>query len=379
MLQIWMPEADGTWHWSIGERWQSAYTLEQLIQDIQAHHGEEATVFFPSRDVQIIQQNMPKAQYKQLGAEGVKYLLEEYVLSSIDQMKVLHHFQAPDQLTILGISNHRLETLQHALSLIPVKLVSLLPDFLILPVPDAEQTLIGYIEERLLFRSNTWVGGSIDDLSVFLDYQVENQNYKISNLTASQMQSLSARATQEQLESFHYEGVELARPKQHPWNVLPKMKEQHASTGYWKACAAVLTVLIVTQLAYDATRWYQNKKVADQIAVQAVDQFKYWFGMNYPVTEQTLRSQFEYQLNTNKQADAQALSLLSRIGPVLMQQQIVANQVVYEANSLNMLLKANSAEALQTLTQQLNQQGFKVELGNIQPTTGGAIGMVKIQ
>ena len=97
------------------------------------------------------------------------------------------------------------------------------------------------------------------------------------------------------------------------------------------------------------------------------------------MTEQTLRSQFEYQLKMNKQADAQALSLLSRVGPVLMQQQIVANQVVYEANSLNMQLKANSAEALQTLTQQLNQQGFQVELGNIQPTTGGAIGMVKIQ
>jgi general secretion pathway protein L len=38
-------------------------------------------------------------------------LLEEYVLSSIDQMKVLQHFQAPEQLTVLGISKHRLETL----------------------------------------------------------------------------------------------------------------------------------------------------------------------------------------------------------------------------------------------------------------------------
>ncbi len=35
---------------------------------------------FQACDVQIIQQNMPKAQYKQLGAEGVKYLLEEYAI-----------------------------------------------------------------------------------------------------------------------------------------------------------------------------------------------------------------------------------------------------------------------------------------------------------
>ncbi len=35
----------------------------------------------------------------------------------------------------------------------------------------------------------------------------------------------------------------------------------------------------------------------------------------------------------------------------------------YEASMLNMELKANSAEVLQTLTNQLKQQGFKVELG----------------
>lgn len=379
MLQIWMPEANGIWHWSDGGRWQSAHTLEHLIQDIQAYHGKEATVFFPSRDVQIIQQNMPKAQYKQLGVEGLKYLLEEFVLSSIEQMKVLHHFQAPEQLTILGIAHHRVETLQHALSLIPVQLVSLLPDFLILPEPTADHMIVGCIEGRLLFRCNTWFGGSIDELSVFLDYQRADQHYKICNLTAAQMQSLNACVTQEHIEVFHYEQAVLLRAKQHPWNVLPKVKEQPVAMGYWKACAAVLMVLIVTQLTYDATRWYQNKKIADQMAVQAIEQFKYWFGAQYPVTEQTLRSQFDYQLKLSRQADTQALALLSRVGPVLMQQQIVAQQVIYDANTLTMQLKANSAEALQNLTQQLGQQGFQVELGNIQPAAGGAIGMVKIQ
>ena len=44
-------------------------------------------------------------------------------------------------------------------------------------------------------------------------------------------------------------------------------------------------------------------------------------------------------------------------GPVLMQNQIVANRVSYDANTLNMELSANSAATLQALTQQLNQQG----------------------
>jgi general secretion pathway protein L len=62
------------------------------------------------------------------------------------------------------------------------------------------------------------LGGSIDDLAVFLDYQAANQKYKICNFSASHMHSLNASVTQ-QLESFHYEWTALPRAKQHPWNL----------------------------------------------------------------------------------------------------------------------------------------------------------------
>ena len=141
----------------------------------------------------------------------------------------------------------------------------------------------------------------------------------------------------------------------------------------------MLLAALMVQFIYDATRWYKYKKVADQTAVQAIDQYKYWFGQSSRVTEQNLKSQFESHVRLNKSANTQALQLLSRVGPVLMQNQIVANRINYDASVLNMELKANSAAALQTLTQQLNQQGFLVELGNIQPNGTGAIGLVKIQ
>ncbi len=113
-------------------------------------------------------------------------------------------------------------------------------------------------------------------------------------------------------------------------------------------CSCFGCGLIITQFSYDAVRWYQYKKVANITAAQAIDQFKYWFGQSYPVTEQTLKSQFESQLRQSQTGNAQALSLLSRVGPVLMQNQIFANRVSYEASMLNMELKANSAEVLQT-------------------------------
>ena len=379
MLYLWIPEANGVWQWSNGEIWNTAHTLEQLIQDIQGQHGEEAVVFFPSRHVQILQQTLPKSQYKKMGNEGVKYLLEEYVVLPVDAMKVLHQFQLPDQIYVMGIAHSTLETLQHALNLIPVKVAALLPDFLVLPVPEANQRIIAQVGGRLLVREAEYMGQSLDDLSLYLDYQPKDLQYKVSKLDQAQLSSLEALTTQEQLESFQYAIPVLKKPKQHPFNVLPKAKSDGALSGYWKACAAVFLGILVLQFSYDAVRWYQYKKVANQTAMQAIDQFKYWFGQNYPVTEQNIKSQFEGQLRQSQIADTHALQLMSRVGPVLMQNQIVAQRVNYDASVLSLELKANSSETLNGLSKQLSQQGFKVELGNIQASGTGAIGLVRVQ
>ena len=71
--------------------------------------------------------------------------------------------------------------------------------------------------------------------------------------------------------------------------------------------------------------------------------------------------------------------MLSRVGPILMQHQIIANQINYEASILNMDLVAKTSDSLQTLVKQLNQQGFKAELGNVQTQGATVIGLVKIQ
>lgn len=375
-----MPEANEAWQWSQGEFWQSALSLEQLIQDLQPFAVQEATVFFPSRHAQMLQQQLNKTQYKQLGQEGIKYLLEEYIVFPIDCMKILHHFQNPDQLTLLGISQHLIETWQHSLSLLPTRITALLPDFYAAPRPQqSDETILLDLHGRLLVRESEWMGCSIEDLPLYLDYQEVSRNYTVANLNAVQLNSLQARVTQDQIHGFEYHFAELNKPKQHPFNVLPKLKSETKISGYWKACAAVLFAILIVQFGYDASRWYKNKKVADETALQAVSQFKYWFGQNYPVTEQTLKSQFEFQMRSNQIGQNAGLQLLSRVGPVLMQNKIIADRVSYDASILDLDLKANSSAVLQNLTQQLNQQGFKVELGNIQPNGLGVIGSVKIQ
>ena len=379
MLYIWMPETNGTWYWSAGENWLQAHSLEQLIQDLQAHNGKEAVVYFPSRNAQVLQQPMTKAHYKQLGQEGVKYLLEEYVTLPIDHMKVVHHFQN-DQLNVMGVAQSTIETWQHALNLLPIQIAAFLPDFLILPTPEKNQVVIVNLYDHLLIRESEWSGNSVDDLGLFLEFQTPETQYKLANLNSSELASVLAASNQDQYTEFSYQFQPLLKAKQHPFNVLPKSKNAEVQwSGYWKASALILFAVILVQLGYDALRWSKLKKVADQTAVQAVDQYKYWFGENSRVTEQNIKSQFESQLRMSQLGDTQALSLLSRVGPILMQKQIIAQQVNYDASTLAMSLKAKSADDLQGLTQQLNQQGFQAELGNVQADSVGAIGVVKVK
>ncbi|AWL29194.1 general secretion pathway protein GspL [Acinetobacter defluvii] len=380
MLYLWMPEADGVWQWSRGEEWKSAASLEQLIQELKANQAEEAVVYFPSREVQILQQTLSKEQYKKLGQEGLKYLLEEYVIVPIDQMKVFSHFQAPNQVTVLGINQHAVTTMQHSLSLLPIKIVSLLPDFLVLPVPTENQTVLANLNGRLLVRENEWMGNSVDDLGLYLEFAPKEQQYKYAQLSAEQLENVFAITTSDHLEQFNYQFVVPKKPKNHPFNVLPKAKQESGGiSGYWKACAMLCVALILVQLSYDALRWVKLRKVADQTAVIAIDQYKSWFGENSRVTEQNIKSQFESNLRLSQSANTQALQLLSRVGPILMQHQIVANKVNYDTAILNMDLVANSSDKLQALVQQLNQQGFKAELGTIQTQGASVIGLVKIQ
>lgn len=64
--------------------------------------------YFPEPSCANFAADLAQSQYKKMGNDGIKYLLEEYVVLPVDAMKVLHHFQQPDQISIIGIANLRL-------------------------------------------------------------------------------------------------------------------------------------------------------------------------------------------------------------------------------------------------------------------------------
>ncbi|WP_407411038.1 type II secretion system protein GspL [Acinetobacter sp.] len=379
MLHIWMPENDGLWHWSQDGQWSQAIALEQLIRELSVYQGQAAVVYFPSRHVQLLQQQMSKSHYKQLGAVGASYLLEEYVVLPLDAMLVKQHFVQPDQLYLMAIAKTTVETMQHALSLLPIQVQALLPDFLLVPEPEENQSQLLAFSGRLLVRESGYSGGSIDDLNVYLDYQDEAREYSCMGLHADHLQAIAASKTQAQYQLMDINFDWLKQPQRHVWNMLTPVKAQHKASGYWGLCAGLVAAVLVTQVAVDGLRWYQAKQVAEQTAQQAVEQYKAWFGAHSRVSEQNLKSQFESQLRLNQNGDTEALTLISRVAPILMQHQVVAQQLNYDEQGLNLALSAGSSQNLQQLSEQLGKQGFKVQLGNISSQGNAVLGQLSIQ
>ncbi|WP_169817563.1 type II secretion system protein GspL [Acinetobacter larvae] len=399
-----MPEQNGAWYWSRGEAWTAAAHPEELIAQASLQPSEEAMVFFPSRHVQLLQQQLSKAQFKQLDSAGLSYLLEEYVIQPIDQLAVFSHFQQPDRLSLLGIARHQVEGLQHSLALLPIKLVALLPDFLILPTPDVGQCYIANIAGRYLYRDGSHHGQSIDDLDVFIQQFNFAQSSESMVSMALSEQSATSQSTAIAAMTMYSSGIAVERLtlssdthctvavfdyqftvdvklRRHAFNVLPKQHRQDRfKSGYWRACAAVFTALLIAQFSLDAMHWYRYKNLADQTAATALQQYQDWFGRDAQLTEANLAEQFKRKVTANKNADMHMLQLLSRVGPVLMQHQLLAQQVRYSDRVLDLAIAANNADILQSLVTEMNQQGFQVELGNIQSQSNGQVlGMLRVK
>lgn len=379
MLYIWMPEGDGVWKWSYGETWQEAYTLDQLIRALADVQGQDALVFFPSQMTQVFSQTLLKSQYQKMGQEAAQYLIEDALIHSIDQFKILQNFQAPETLHLLAISHQQVQTLQHALNLLPIQIVALLPDFLLLQTPLAQHIHIALCDGRYLIRESNECGLAVDDLSMYLNFQLPDQQYQLSGFESNSLAQLKQQYSDAEFTLIEDPWQLDKKLRQHAWNVWPKSKKTERFPVQWKACAALVAAIIVAQFSYDALRWMQNKKMADQTAQQAVEQYQSWFGAQGRVSEQNLKSQFESHLRQNQRAEIQSLDVLSKVGPLLMQHNIVAENLLFQDKIFKLSLKAQSTEHLQRLIEQMKQQGLDVELGRVEAISGAAKGEVKVQ
>ncbi|GAA5003638.1 type II secretion system protein GspL [Acinetobacter puyangensis] len=382
MLYLAMPEGQGQWLWQLDDgAWQVADSIDQLIQTVQIlYKGIDCVVFFPSQSAQFFTQALPRAQYKQLGQQGVAYLIEEYTIDPIDHLAIFHDFH-DDQVNFMAMSQMTRETYQKSLALLPWHVLALLPDFLLVPVPDKDNCNIAQIFDRKLVRWSLYRGWSFDDVTLLAQLPVTVNIANLYQLDDGLTASVKAIIGDDvDYRVLALDKINISRFKQHPFNALLKTKrKQNSGANYWKACAAILCLAVIAQVTYDTLQWWKYQSIANQTAQLAIDQYKQWFPNESRINEQNLNSNFKSKLSSNAAADRQVLQLISRVGPILQQANIAAEQVTYQDNVLNLSLIARNSDVLTRLTEQFKQQGFAVELGAIRNQGSNVIGLVKVQ
>lgn len=385
MLYLWMPEGDAAWRWRVDGDWQSAANWDALLQATASEHHKDVIVFFPTSKVQMLRQPMTRQQLRQLGTNGVRYLLEEYSLLPVDQLSVHYQFDAVQYLNVLGVSSLDIQHYQQVLALGSWRIQALLPDFLLLPAPVQKENIqtasLMLSQQQRILRVGEYMAYSADDLAVLLAYFPELAELTVyGDLPVADRQLLHSKPDLQ----VDYEAAGSVQPLndaqylRHPFNVLPKSRDYQLSS-YWRAIAAVFVVALAVQMVYDSVRIWRYHKVANQISELTIQHYKTLFPQDRSVSRQNVETRFKSSLNTNKNIDMNALSLISRVGPLLQQANLSASQVQYRDDALELKVTASGLPALEALRKQMSDQGLNAKLGAVNPANGQVSGLVKVQ
>lgn len=382
MLYVWMPEGNAAWRWWVGDatglialsEWQLADNWDALLSATAIEPQRDVTVFFPSSSAQLLQRTMSRQQRRQLGDQGVRYLLEEYTLGSVEQLAVRDQLIGEDQLNVLAVPSHTIAQYIQNMALGNWQLHALLPDFLLVPLQEQSASLLLHGRTPIL-RLSEGYAVLAEDLSVVLP--------RLPQLTALTVLGEPTALQQAQLLDsgllIDEQPASLQLPKnlaRHPYNFLPKPKGL-AISAHWKALAAVLVLAILVQVVHDALTAWRYQQVAAATEAQAEQQFRQWFPDEQRIIN--LRRQMEGRIQSNTEQDLTALSLIGRIGPVLQQAQLVAESVRYRDQVLELNIVAANLAALEQLRGQMSQQGLNAELGAVNSVGAQVSGVLRIK
>ncbi len=408
MLYIWMPEYDGVsadgskidhafrWHTAQNnsekdgsnqsvEHWQTANGWDALLAATATENINDVMVFFPTASTQMLRQPMSRGQLRQIGTNGVRYLLEEYTLTPIDQLDIRYQHQS-DTLTLLAKPQQAVAELLASFGLTPWRVVGALPDFLLLPLATSGATLFLDGPNRIL-RIDESYAVSADNLDVTLTHLNNiTQIQVIGTLSEADRLILDAHKNAAGLDwqlldlpassIFAAERISL----KHPYNLVIQTKES-SIPSYWKVVAAVLVAAITVQMLYDALSIWRYHSIAVTTKAQAEEQYRQWFPDEKRIVN--LKQQMQGHISSLGAVDMSALSMISQVGPALSEANLTAHKVQYAKSEgvgqLELQINAPNLEALESLRTQIETNGLVAALGSVnaaEKKEGNAAGQV---
>lgn len=403
--------------------WHGHANLSAVAKD---HPNADVCLYIPSTSVLQLPQWLSSKRCQQLGESGMRYLFEEMTLTPVEQLQI-KSWSVGNLHQLFALPQAQIEQWQYATELVGLKLVALLPDYLLLPIPKMGQrsVYLYFDKQTLLMRRSVSHGGAIGYLPLMVQQWLANQDnqdndvadvdddlltshvnhstqpnhvndeqldnvYVISSsgLMASNDDDATWHTTVEQMGNRHgwQEGINqllhhgiavhgsqatltpVAQPIQHSLNFY-HIKRTSIASPYLKTAIMVMMVALALQLMVDALQiqQYSTASQATQTAIR--EQYQAW----YPNERLNNRTQLQTQLspkliNTAGQNDATSTQM-QQISALLRQSDVVASVLNIQPEQIEMTVLANNRQSLDTLVANLQQAGMNANLGTVSNVT----------
>lgn len=411
MLHVWLRAQHSplaVWHTDT-KQWYAVDSWQQL-HDIYDIHGQQSLcLYFPSNHLLQVETELSGAQLKQLGLTGKQYLFEETSLAPVEQLAIRQ----------LGYANHHylyalaasdIEMWQQSAVLAGLTIQALLPDFLLLPIPEqgvGQQVMLYQDIDTTLLRQSIHQGHAVSylpliferlpqlsevcvlpshDFSVnalvdgFTDIFTDNiaddlslQNRASgaaapSNIAAEIVTLIAERQLLLTVMSAVPSPIE--NPERHGLNFSIKASNSQLSPYLRVAMMVALSTLLL-QMATDGVQWYRYNAATTATQSVVAAQYQAWFPTEALSTRTKLQAQMQAKLRNDGQASASHIGVLARIAPLIKQSSLQAQALVMQPSVLSFTLIAADRKSLDEFTSLLNAQGLTANLERVNSNEQG--------
>ena len=398
-LAVWHEDSQ---HWQLVEGWQQ---LQDIYSRYKANSQKAICLYFPSTHMLQVDTELNSTQLKQLGSSGKQYLFEETSLTPVEQLAIrqmshnnTHHLYA--------LAQSDIELWQQSAKLAGMNIVALLPDFLLLPLPEegaGQQITLYQDKETVLLRQSLYQGmavsylpliferfphlsevlivpaiedtvydtGYVSDIIatdiIMTDNELANRTELENSIAAGSFTAITADMIAEHqllLTTLVTTPKPLDNAERHALNFFVKSTDSQLSP-YLRVAMMVALSALVLQMATDAVQWYQYNEATTATKTEIATQYQSWFP-NEPLSTRTkLQVQLEPKLRSDSQAPASHMAVLSRISPLIKQSSLKAQALVMQPSALSFTLIAPDRGSLDQFTATLVAQGLTAKLEQV--------------
>ena len=398
-LAVWHEDSQ---HWQLVEGWQQ---LQDIYSRYKANSQKAICLYFPSTHMLQVDTELNSTQLKQLGSSGKQYLFEETSLTPVEQLAIrqmshnnTHHLYALAQTDI--------ELWQQSAKLAGMNIVALLPDFLLLPLPEegaGQQITLYQDKETMLLRQSLYQGMAVSYLPLIFerfphlsevlivpaiddpvydtgyvsdiiatdiittDNELANRTEIENSIAAGSFTTITADMIAEHqllLTTLVTTPKPLDNAERHALNFFVKSTDSQLSP-YLRVALMVALSALVLQMATDAVQWYQYNEATTATKTEIATQYQSWFP-NEPLSTRTkLQVQLEPKLRSDSQATASHIAVLSRISPLIKQSSLKAQALLMQPSALSFTLIAPDRGSLDQFTATLVAQGLTAKLEQV--------------